>query len=310
MNWVEITIAVILLIGIIVGIVRGSLKSAVSILTSVIIIAAAAFLTPYVTKYAAKYTPVGDMVKTKVESTFAEAAENKLQEEIKKEALTYDAVEKVFDAAGIDEDDLEEFGITIADIVQGNVTMSELSEYGISSNLLQGIYRKAEANTEAFDPVAWAEGLSTSKQYAAIEASDLPAEMKTLLNDNNTKEMYQKLGAENFLDYVGLFMADVYTKIICFFVLFLLVGLIVRAIIFALDIVTGLPSKGILNRFAGGILGIADVLIIIWVLLIIVSLTYSTEAGQLLHKMIMDQPYTKLIYEMNPIWNFLTSRFW
>ncbi|MCQ2508475.1 MAG: CvpA family protein [Dorea sp.] len=307
MNVLEIVVGVILVAGIITGMIRGSLKVIVSILTSVLIIVVSSFAAPYVVTLVDKYTPLGEMVQSKTEKQMIEAAESSYKQEIQESALTYDAVEKVFDAAGIEDEDLEEFGISIADIVQGNVTMDELTEYGISSNLLMGIYRVAEGNAEKFDPVKWAEGLSKTKQYAVIEETDFVPVIKSLLNENNNKTVYEQLGAENFLDYISLFMARLYVHLAAFFLVFMLAGIVIRAIIFALDIVTGLPSKGFLNRLFGGVLGIADMIIAIWILFCLLNIFYSTEIGRKIFEMMNEQPYIKMLYSLNPVWDFISK---
>ena len=50
-----------------------------------------------------------------------------------------------------------------------------------------------------------------------------------------------------------------------------MVSLILRAIVFALDIVSNLPLLGLVNRLAGGAVGAVGALIIVWVLFILIT---------------------------------------
>ena len=56
--------------------------------------------------------------------------------------------------------------------------------------------------------------------------------------------------------------------------------LILRAIIFALNIVADLPALGIANRLIGGGVGVACALMVLWVLCVIVTLLYVTPPGK------------------------------
>ena len=80
-----------------------------------------------------------------------------------------------------------------------------------------------------------------------------------------------------------------------------MVSLILRAIVFALDIVSNLPLLGLVNRLAGGAVGAVGALIIVWVLFILITLLYMTSTGKEAARMIQENGFTKLLYEYNPL---------
>ena len=55
----------------------------------------------------------------------------------------------------------------------------------------------------------------------------------------------------------------------------MLITIVFRAIVFALDIVSSLPVLGFLNRLAGGAVGIVGALFFVWTAFVIITLLYT-----------------------------------
>ena len=94
-----------------------------------------------------------------------------------------------------------------------------------------------------------------SLQETLIKSADIPAAFKNLLLKNNNEATYQKLGVTTFAQYAGAYIAKQVINIIAFILTFIVVTIILRAVVFALDIVTELPGVGALNHLAGGLFG-------------------------------------------------------
>ena len=297
MDWVLLTIGAIFLICFIMGIYRGAIRIAVSLATTLLTLVIVFFATPYVAKLLAEKTPLDDMIQEKVVSTMAGAATSQVTGE-EGNGLSEEGVRKVLNAAGVSEEKLKEYGITIEDIVNGNVSSDDLSKYGISSSLLDGLHEGGKSAVE--DAVENAD-IPRDMQVQAIEMADLPDIFKNLLSTNNNNEIYEELGVETFAQYVGTYLAKLIINIVAFLGTFIIVTIILRAIIFALDIVTELPVLGFINRLAGGAVGIIGALIIVWILFIIVTLLYTTSFGKEIYQTIQGNDITKMIYENNPI---------
>lgn len=137
MNWLLITVGAIFLISIIVGICKGAIKIAVSLATTIVTLFLVFFATPYVAKAIAKYTPLDDLIKSQVVSTMANVATSQVTGE--SGGLSESSVRKVLEAAGVTEDMLSQYGISIEDIVNGSISSEDLAKYGISSNVLDGL---------------------------------------------------------------------------------------------------------------------------------------------------------------------------
>ena len=308
MNWLEIAVGVIFLICMIVGLMRGAVRIIVSLLATIVTVVIVFFATPYVTQAIEKYTPVDDMITEKVTGAMADAAasirsgddeKNDGEDDAQNNSgLTEEAVKKVLKAAGIDESTLNKLGISVADIVNGKISSSDLAKYGISENVLDGL--KNGDNSGIEKAIENAE-IPKELQETAIKSADIPEIFKTMLLKNNTETMYKKLGVTTFAQYVGAYLARMIINVVAFLVTFIVVTLILRAVIFALDIVTELPVLGCLNRIAGAGLGLAIALVIVWVAFIVLTLLYTTKAGYNIYTMMQNDTWLKLIYDYNPL---------
>lgn len=302
MNWLEISIGVIFLICIIVGLVRGAFRIIVSLIAAIVTLVIVFFATPYVSQAIEKYTPLDDMIKQKVVSTMADVATTALTggdgTSGQSSGLTEETVKKALKAAGVSEETLNKYGISISDIVNGKISSSDLAKYGISESILDGLKDNGSSSAENIIENA---DVPKSLQETAIKAADIPNVFKNLLLENNNETVYQELGVTTFAQYIGAYVARTVIHIIAFILTFIVVTIILRAVVFALDIVSELPVVGFFNHLAGGVLGIGIALIIVWIIFMVITLLYTTQIGKTIYDMIQNNSILKLIYDGNPI---------
>lgn len=295
MNWVLMVTGGIILIGFLIGVYRGAIRIAVSLLASLLTLIFATVVTPYVADAVSKYTPIEDVIQNQVSGLVSDTAISAVTGE-EGSGLTAESVLHVLEGAGVTEEELEEFGINVEDIVNGKVTGEQLAEHGISSSLLDGL-KNSEEVSEAVENVE----IPRDMQVSAIENADIPEFFKSLLSTNNNSEIYEELGAENFIQYVGKFLSRLIIRIVSFLCTLILVTIISRAVIFALDVVSDLPGLGFLNRIAGGVVGILCALFVIWFFFAVVTLLYVLPIGKEIHEIIQENPFTSMLYEYNPL---------
>lgn len=303
MNWLSMLIGAVFLICMIVGFMRGATKIIVSLAATVVTLVLVYFATPFVSDAIARYTPLDDMIKSQVVQTMANAASAQLGGEEEGGSLDAASVRRVLEAAGISEDMLAQYGISIDDIVNGNISSEDLAKFGISGDVLNGLQGEDGASME--DIITSAE-IPRDVQISAIEGADLPDLFKSLLTENNNSEMYTRLGATTFAEYVGDFLAKLILNILAFLGTFILITIIIRAIVFALDIVSDLPVLGVLNRLAGGVIGLSGALIIVWTAFVVITLLYVTSFGKELYTMIETDNFLSVLYQYNPIMSLAT----
>lgn len=305
MDWVLATVGIIFLICIIIGICQGALRIAVSLVTTLLTLLIVFFATPHVAKAIAQYTPVDEMIEQRVSAAIMDAAKTHLSEGIGDltGGMSEEDVENALSAAGVSEEDLESQGISIDDIMAGNIDEDMLSQLGIADKLPSGGDESGSEDEEDSEGSSISGNMEIPRdmQQEAINAADLPDIFKDLLAVNNNSEIYEELGVTTFAQYVGSFLAKVIINIISYLGVFLIVTLILRAIIFALDIVAEIPVFGLLNRLAGGVIGFVGATIIVWILFVIVTLLYTTVIGKDVYQSIQGNGILKFLYDNNPI---------
>lgn len=317
MSWLVGLVGAIFLIGIITGLCRGAIKITVSLVTTIVTLVLVFFATPIVSDWIVKFTPMDEVIEEKVASAISDAAISQLSGDTSDgsgsgsavSGLTRERVEKVLKAAGISESTLEQYGISVDDIVDGKISSQDLAKYGISSNLLDGLNNHEsldDSEGTSVEDVLGSVEIPRDIQMAAIENADMPQIFKDLLRENNNSETYKELGVDTFAQYVGKFLAKIIIHVVAFLITFLLVTIVLRAIIFALDFVADLPGVGIVNRLAGGVIGAAGAAIVVWMIFIIITLLYTTSIGKSLYDTIQAEPYLRVLYEYNPIMKLAT----
>lgn len=303
MDFVVLGIGLIFLICVIVGIYKGAIKIAVSLVTTLLTLVIVFFATPFVADLIESKTPVDSMIKDQVMKTMASVASEQLAG-AREGGIDAEDVRKALEAAGVSEEKLEEYGISIDDIVNGEISSEQLAEYGISKNVLAGL--GAEGSTGIEEALENAD-IPKDLQIKAIEMAELPEVFKSLLSDNNNDVIYEKLGVKTFAEYVGEFLSKLIIHIVAFLCTFLLVTIVLRAIIFALDIVSELPVLGFFNRLAGGVVGAAGGLIIIWLFFVAITLLYVTAFGREIYQVIQENAILNMLYENNPLMKLATN---
>lgn len=299
-NWLVIVVVGAFLLGLIIGIARGAIKITVSLLTTVVTFVLVFFLTPYVSKGITKVTPAQDVMETKIESTIAGMV---LDDNEESAANKEDQIRNALNAAGVDEDRLNELGITVEDIANGSVSKNDLAEMGISRNILDGINQNTDNVTEALEEA----DIPRDMQISAIENADMPSAFKNLLLTNNNSKSYDKLGVTGFVGYVSTYMAKLIINVAAFLLTFMVVSIILRAIIFSLNVVSELPVVGLVNRLVGGVLGMLMVLVVVWLVFLAITMLYTTGIGKSMSAMIQENEFLKTIYEYNPVLKLATS---
>ena len=186
--------------------------------------------------------------------------------------------------------------------MNGNVTSDELAQYGISSSLLDGLQGSSEAESILEDVE-----IPRDTQIAAIEGADIPGVFKALLLNNNNSETYDELGVDNFIQYISAYATRLIINILSFILTFVVITVVMRAVIFALDIVANLPVLGFFNRLGGALLGAAGGLIIVWILFMLITMLYTTSFGREAYDVIQGNDILRVIYEYNPVLKMAVS---
>lgn len=173
----------------------------------------------------------------------------------------------------------------VGDFIREKTDWQEKVKTQCSEILFQGLESQVELP----------EGL----QSDFIEELPLPQTMKDKLIENNNSDSYRQLAAESFAEYVSGYIAHGIINGIAFLVSFIASVIVVRMILYAVDILTELPVIGMVNRLAGMALGGIQGILWIWVAFLLLSLLYETSVGAYLIGVIQTDPVLSKMYDMN-----------
>ena len=263
-NWLLIIVAKILIVCIAVGYIRGFLKLGISLLSTVLTLVIVLLLSPYVADALAEFTPVDDFIEKKtVEAFMPEIPTDQLaQLDLSGTPLEELTPEQL---ANLNNLNWEMLGITYEDVL----------------NIIGEIPKDT--------------------QIQEIENAPIPQFLKDQLMENNNSTIYGELGAESFPQYVAAYISRLVLQLVSFLVTFLLAIIIVKALMFAVNIIGELPVLGLVNHIAGGVLGLVLAVLIVWIGFLIMTLAYATDAGAACFEMMEKSTILRFMYETNPL---------
>jgi len=153
------------------------------------------------------------------------------------------------------------------------------------------------------------EGMEATReaQITMIEQAELPPMFKDLLLENNNNEIYESLGVDTFIDYVGTYFAKVICDIAAFLITFLVVSIVVRIILYIVGAIGELPILGGVNRLAGAIVGAGMGLLVVWILFIVITLLYDWTISKMFLQNIEENKFLQMLYDSNVLMNFVTK---
>ena len=74
-----------------------------------------------------------------------------------------------------------------------------------------------------------------------------------------------------------------------------------------LGLISDLPIIGGANRLAGGAVGLAKALIIVWVVFVIITLMYDSKFGATCLQCIEENEFLSYLYDRNLLLNFMVK---
>ena len=299
MNWLLIVVSAIFMVGFIVGIFKGGIKIAVSLAATIVTLILVFFISPYVSKAIHNLTPVDESIEQKCKDAMSSFIASS---SLKDQGIDEATIASLLEQYGISEKALNQAGITIDDILNGEVSNADLEKYGIPAGILNSNGSEAEAQE-----ILENQNIPLQAQIAAIQNSNIPDIFKELLTENNNSEVYDALGVTTFPDYVAKYVSKLVIDIISFLITFIIITIILRAVIFALDIVTQLPVLGWINRLAGAAVGLVIALLVVDIILVGITLMFTTGVGKNMMALIDSSSFLTFLYDHNFIMGLVTK---
>lgn len=144
-----------------------------------------------------------------------------------------------------------------------------------------------------------------SKQESLIASLPLPETFKETLLENNTLDNYAAMRAQNFEEYVCRQITNVIINAIAFVVTLLLAVIALAILCNVLNLIAKLPLLKQINAAAGLAAGVAEGLLLVWILFVILTMFAGTEFGSEAMSMIAENPLLDFLYKNNMVSKFI-----
>ncbi|WP_373722486.1 CvpA family protein [Bacteroides heparinolyticus] len=136
-------------------------------------------------------------------------------------------------------------------------------------------------------------------QEEAIATLHIPKDMKKNISENNRSAIYELLGVEDFKEYVSKYISNVVLNIIVFVITCVLVWIILHILMEVLDVFAKIPVIHGLNQIAGAVLGLANGLMILWIIFLFIGAMSGTSWGAMLMESITKSSILSFIFDNN-----------
>ena len=142
--------------------------------------------------------------------------------------------------------------------------------------------------------------------YQAFEKTnvfDSKLNIDAIKNIIGTSELF-----DNMKNQIATGIANVIINVGCSIAVFILIFIILKIIFKLLDVVDYIPVIGSINKFLGGVLGVFEAMLFIWVVFAVIrALDDNIPAVHDVVMKINNNPYVKYIYDHNSVYNFFLS---
>lgn len=285
MNILEIIVIVAFLLFAAAGFRSGFVKKLASMVALVLSVILVAFFLPYITGFLQERTPVYDMITDQCRRVVAEQTADLLtgnqagEETGGSPELDREQIKGLLEANGYDS--------AVVDSLSDEQLQSYVQQY--AQDYLQQSSQESQSTAEP----------GRLEQMEIIENLPVPQVLKDLLQDHNNAEGYENLQVSTFQDYVINFISVIILNLVSFIAAVILVRILLRVAIAALDIISHIPVFNMVNRLAGLLLGLVQGLFWIWVFFLLLSMFSATETGLWLMSMVQGSQLLSTLYETN-----------
>lgn len=181
--------------------------------------------------------------------------------------------------------------------------IGETTGAGDSENISEGVGTENSENI-------WS-GTGGQGKESGIKLEDIPLPevwAKQLIEELGTgvSENMEKSGVYR---KVGEYIADWIIRGVAFFVALIVVAILLKVVVGLLDIIAKLPVLKGVNRLLGAVAGLAQGLLMVWLILFAVAMTCTSQFGMSMLKDINDSQFLTFLYEHNGIIYFINYMF-
>ena len=193
---------------------------------------------------------------------------------------------------------------TVAAIVLSLVLVSPVESFIKKTPVYESVKKQMSGYVSKYIE----EGVDASSeelQKDAIKELKLPSVIKDKLAKDYTADKRLKMGVTTVSDYVATSLTDILVRAVAIIIIYIIVHVAITVVMVALGIITRLPIIKGVNKWLGGVAGLAEAVVILWILCFVLTACGGTAAGGKILEAVSSNEILNFIYSNNPIMKFL-----
>ena len=154
---------------------------------------------------------------------------------------------------------------TVAAIVLSLVLVSPVESFIKKTPVYESVKKQMSGYVSKYIE----EGVDASSeelQKDAIKELKLPSVIKDKLAKDYTADKRLKMGVTTVSDYVATSLTDILVRAVAIIIIYIIVHVAITVVMVALGIITRLPIIKGVNKWLGGVAGLAEAVVILWIL--------------------------------------------
>ncbi len=145
-----------------------------------------------------------------------------------------------------------------------------------------------------------------ANQKSLVESLPLPKSIKETIMENNNEAKYLELNVGSFEEYVCRQITNVIINAIAFVVTLIVAIIVLFILCNTLNILAKLPIIRQINEFAGMAAGVAEGVLLVWILFGILTMFATSAFGSSSLALIAENPVLDFLYKNNLVSTYIT----
>lgn len=193
--------------------------------------------------------------------------------------------------------------IVLVSVVTPHVTGFLKENTSIYEELVEQCARRVQISAEENVEQNLEDGAETQE---AVEGLKLPQVWVEKILEKTGSTVNQFVDETGIHRMVGEYLGDWILKGIAFMATFILVSILLKFVIGLLDIIAKLPIIKGINKVLGIVAGLAQGLMVVWLLMFLLAVACTSQVGQQMLVYVEENTILTFLYENNIILHFLS----
>ncbi|OON99898.1 MAG: hypothetical protein ATN35_10155 [Epulopiscium sp. Nele67-Bin004] len=133
----------------------------------------------------------------------------------------------------------------------------------------------------------------------------MPDPLVDILIQNNNKEVYAIFGANNIIDYISSYIANMAINVFSVIIVIIIVKIGIAFFVSGADLIAQLPVLRTVNSWGGIVLGFAEAIVVIWLFCLVIPFLTVSPQCEWLTLMWESSIFVRWFYDNNFLFDYM-----